>query len=115
MDLVNIVEQEQLKKDIPNFQPGDTIRVNTRIREGQKERIQAYEGTVLKRLDRGIRSTFTVRRLAYGTGSERTFPLHSPNIQSISIVRRGVVRRAKLYYLRDRTGRSARIREPQDR
>jgi len=114
MDLVNIVEQEQLKKDIPNFQPGDTIRVNTRIREGQKERIQAYEGTVLKRLDRGIRSTFTVRRLAYGTGSERTFPLHSPNIQSISIVRRGVVRRAKLYYLRDRTGRSARIREPQD-
>jgi len=115
MDLVNIVEQEQLKKDIPNFQPGDTIRVNTRIREGQKERIQAYEGTVIKRLDRGIRSTFTVRRLAYGTGSERTFPLHSPNIQSISIVRRGVVRRAKLYYLRDRTGRSARIREPQDR
>lgn len=114
MDLVNIVEQEQLKKDIPNFQPGDTIRVNTRIREGQKERIQAYEGTVIKRLDRGIRSTFTVRRLAYGTGSERTFPLHSPNIQSISIVRRGVVRRAKLYYLRDRTGRSARIREPQD-
>ncbi len=115
MDLVNIVEQEQLKKDIPNFQPGDTIRVNTRIREGQKERIQAYEGTVIKRLDRGIRSTFTVRRLAYGTGSERTFPLHSPNIQSITVVRRGVVRRAKLYYLRDRTGRSARIREPQDR
>ena len=115
MDLVNIVEQEQLKKDIPNFQPGDTIRVNTRIREGQKERIQAYEGTVIKRLDRGIRSTFTVRRLAYGTGSERTFPLHSPNIQNISVVRRGVVRRAKLYYLRDRTGRSARIREPQDR
>ena len=115
MDLVNIVEQEQLKKDIPNFQPGDTIRVNTRIREGQKERIQAYEGTVIKRLDRGIRSTFTVRRLAYGTGSERTFPLHSPNIQSITVVRRCVVRRAKLYYLRDRTGRSARIREPQDR
>ena len=115
MDLVDIIEQEQQKNDIPDFQSGDTVRVNTRIREGQKERIQAYEGAVIKRLDRGARSTFTVRRLAYGTGSERTFPLHSPNIQSISIVKRGVVRRAKLYYLRDRTGRSARIREPRER
>jgi large subunit ribosomal protein L19 len=115
MVLVDIIEQEQQKNDIPDFQSGDTVRVNTRIREGQKERIQAYEGTVIKRLDRGARSTFTVRRLAYGTGSERTFPLHSPNIQSISIVKRGVVRRAKLYYLRDRTGRSARIREPRER
>ena len=111
MDLVDIIEQEQQKNDIPDFQSGDTVRVNTRIREGQKERIQAYEGTVIKRLDRGARSTFTVRRLAYGTGSERTFPLHSPNIQSISIVKRGVVRRAKLYYLRDRKGKSARIAE----
>ena len=113
--LVSAIEQEYLKTNIPDFRAGDTIRVNTLIREGQKERIQAYEGTVIRRLDRGIKSTFTVRRLAYGTGSERTFPLHSPNIGSISVVRRGAVRRAKLYYLRDRTGNATRIRERQDR
>ena len=111
MNLIESVENQQLKTDIPEFSPGDIVRVNTRIREGQKERIQAYEGTVIRRAHGGSRETFTVRRVAFGTGSERTFPLHSPNIESIIVVRYGAVRRAKLYYLRDRTGRSARVKE----
>jgi large subunit ribosomal protein L19 len=111
MNLIESVESEYIKDDIPNFGPGDLVRVNTRIREGKKERIQAYEGTVIRRSHRGLSETFTVRRVAYGEGSERTFPLHSPNVESIQVVRYGAVRRAKLYYLRDRTGRSARIRE----
>ena len=111
MNLIEFVENQHLKSAIPEFGPGDVVRVNTRIREGQKERIQAYEGTVIRRAHGGLRETFTVRRVAFGTGSERTFPLHSPNIESISIVRYGAVRRAKLYYLRDRTGKSARVKE----
>ena len=111
MNLIQSVENQHVKDNIPDFNPGDVVRVNTRIREGQKERIQAYEGTVIRRAHSGTRASFTVRRVAFGTGSERTFPLHSPNIESISVVRYGAVRRAKLYYLRDRTGRSARVRE----
>jgi large subunit ribosomal protein L19 len=111
MNLIESVESEYAKTDIPNFGPGDLVRVNTLIREGSKERIQAYEGTVIRRSNGGLSETFTVRRVAYGEGSERTFPAHSPNIESIQVIRYGAIRRAKLYYLRDRTGRSARIRE----
>ena len=111
MNLIQSVESKYIKDDIPNFGPGDTVRVNTRIREGKKERTQAYEGTVIRRTKGGLSSTFTVRRVAYGEGTERTFPLHSPNIESMEVIRFGAVRRAKLYYLRNRTGKSVRIRE----
>lgn len=111
MNLIESFENQYVKSDIPEFGPGDVVKVNTRIREGQKERIQAYEGTVIRRHHGGLKETFTVRRVAFGAGSERTFPLHSPNIESIEIVRYGAVRRAKLYYLRERTGRSARVKE----
>ena len=111
MNLLESVENEYMRTDKLDFNVGDLIRVNNRIREGTKERIQAYEGIVIRYRDRGLRSTFTVRRLAYGTGSERTFPLHSPNIDSIQVIRRGDVRRAKLYYLRNRTGKAARVPE----
>ncbi|MCZ6677780.1 MAG: 50S ribosomal protein L19 [Candidatus Poribacteria bacterium] len=111
MNLIESVESQYVKTDIPDFSPGDLVRVNTRIREGRKERLQAYEGTVIRRSHSGLRQTFTVRRVAYGEGSERTFPLHSPNIESIQVVRHGAIRRAKLYYLRGRTGKATRIRE----
>ncbi|RKU21612.1 50S ribosomal protein L19 [Candidatus Poribacteria bacterium] len=114
MNLIESFENQYMKSDIPEFGPGDVVKVNTRIREGQKERIQAYEGTVIRRAHGGLKETFTVRRVAFGAGSERTFPLHSPNIESIQIVRYGAVRRAKLYYLRERTGRAARVRERRD-
>ncbi len=111
MNLIESVESEYTKTDIPNFGPGDLVRVNTRIREGAKERIQAYEGTVIRRSNGGLSETFTVRRVAYGEGSERTFPVHSPNIESVQVIRYGAIRRAKLYYLRDRTGKGTRIHE----
>lgn len=111
MNLIESVESQYTKTSVPDFGPGDLVRVNTRIREGQKVRTQAYEGTVLRRSHSGLSATFTVRRVAYGEGSERTFPLHSPNIESIEVLRYGAVRRAKLYYLRGRTGRGTRIRE----
>jgi large subunit ribosomal protein L19 len=111
MNLLESVESQYTKTNIPDFGPGDLVRVNTRIREGTKERVQAYEGTVIQRSHSGLRETFTVRRVAYGEGSERTFPLHSPNIESIQVIRYGAVRRAKLYYLRNRTGKAIRIRE----
>jgi large subunit ribosomal protein L19 len=111
MNLIESVESEFMKNSFPDFGPGDLVRVNTRIREGKKERIQAYEGTVIRRANGGLSETFTVRRVAYGEGSERTFPLHSPNIESIQVLRHGAVRRAKLYYLRGRTGKAIRIRE----
>jgi large subunit ribosomal protein L19 len=111
MNLIESVESRYVKEVVPEFSPGDVVKVNTRIREGTKERIQAYEGTVIRRSHSGLSETFTVRRVAYGEGSERTFPLHSPNIDSIQVVRYGAVRRAKLYYLRDRTGRAARVPE----
>ena len=111
MNLIESVESEYIKEGFPEFAPGDMVRVNTKIREGEKERVQAYEGTVIRRSHGGLSETFTVRRVAFGEGSERTFPLHSPNIESIEVLRYGAVRRAKLYYLRDRTGNSARVRE----
>ena len=113
MNLIESVESTQMKKseDIPDFAPGDLVRVNTKVIEGDKERIQAFEGTVICRRHRGLSETFTVRRISYGVGAERTFPLHSPNIDSIDILRRGAVRRAKLYYLRQRTGKATRVKE----
>jgi large subunit ribosomal protein L19 len=98
-------------KKIPDFQPGDTVRVNVRIKEGDRERVQAYEGVVIGRSGGGLQESFTVRKISFGEGVERTFPLLSPNVESIEVKRRGVVRRAKLYYLRDRRGKSARIAE----
>ena len=100
-------------KTIPDFQPGDTLRVNVRIKEGERERIQAFEGVCIARDGGGINETFTVRKISFGEGVERRFPILSPNIESIEVKRRGVVRRAKLYYLRDRRGKSARIAERQ--
>ena len=109
------VEAERLlaKRAIPNFQPGDTVRVNVRIKEGERERVQAYEGVCIARAGGGIQESFTVRKISFGEGVERVFPLMSPMIESIEVKRRGVVRRAKLYYLRDRRGKSARIAERQ--
>ena len=98
-------------KTIPDFQPGDTVRVNVKIKEGERERVQAYEGVVIGRSGGGLQENFTVRKISFGEGVERVFPLLSPNIESIEVKRRGVVRRAKLYYLRDRRGKSARIAE----
>lgn len=111
MDLIKAVEQEQLRQDIPQFRPGDTLKVNAKIVEGSRERIQVFEGVCIRRHGGGLSETFTVRRVSYGIGVERTFPLHSPRIEKIEVVRRGKIRRAKLYYLRDLTGKAARIKE----
>lgn len=111
MDYIRFIEEEQIKKDIPSFRPGDTVKVHVKIVEGSRERIQVFEGLVIKRKGDGLRETFTVRRVSNGVGVERTFPLHSPRIDKIEVARRGIVRRAKLYYLRDRYGKAARIRE----
>jgi large subunit ribosomal protein L19 len=109
------VEAERLlaKRAIPEFQPGDTVRVNVRIKEGERERVQAYEGVCIARAGGGIHESFTVRKISFGEGVERVFPIMSPMIESIEVKRRGAVRRAKLYYLRDRRGKSARIAERQ--
>ena len=111
MDLLRMVEEQQLKQDIPRFQPGDTVRVHVKVVEGTRERIQVFEGVVIKRKGGGIRETFTVRRVTYGVGVERTFPLHSPRVDKIEVARRGIVRRAKLYYLRELSGKAARIKD----
>ena len=111
MNIIEILEKEQLRSDIPQFAPGDTIRVHARIVEGTRERIQVFEGVVIARQGSGVRETFTVRRIASGVGVERLFPVHSPRIAKIEVTRRGIVRRAKLYYLRGLTGKAARIRE----
>ncbi|MBS3969344.1 MAG: 50S ribosomal protein L19 [Clostridia bacterium] len=111
MDVLKVVESEQLKKDLPGFNVGDTVRVHVKVVEGTRERIQVFEGIVLKRQGTGLRETFTVRRISYGVAVERTFPLHSPKIEKIEVIRKGKVRRAKLYYLRDRIGKSAKIKE----
>ena len=105
------IEQFKTGKDIPDFRPGDTVRVGVRVVEGERTRVQNYEGVCIARANRGMGSNFTVRKISFGEGVERVFPLYSPNIESITIVRRGVVRRAKLYYLRGRTGKRARIAE----
>ncbi|MDO4541680.1 MAG: 50S ribosomal protein L19 [Bacillota bacterium] len=111
MNLVELVEQPYLKNDVPAFRIGDTVKISVKIKEGDKERIQMYEGVVIARKGQGLTETFTVRRVAYGVGVERTFPVHSPKLEKIEISRRGKVRRAKLYYLRERTGKAARIKE----
>lgn len=115
MDIVKQIENEQVREGLPSFDPGDTLRVNVRIREGEKERIQAFEGICIARQGGGASETFTVRKVTAGIGVERVFPLHSPMLESIKVVRRGRVRRAKLYYLRARKGKAARIRERQQR
>lgn len=119
MNLIQELEKEQLdklreSKQIPDFAPGDTVRVNVKISEGSRERVQAYEGVVIGRSGSGINESFTVRKISYGEGVERVFPVYSPTIESISVVKKGKVRRAKLYYLRDRRGKSARIAEKID-
>ena len=111
MNIIEILEKEQLRSDIPQFAPGDTVRVHARIVEGTRERIQVFEGVVIGRQGAGVRETFTVRRIASGVGVERLFPVHSPRIAKIEVTRRGIVRRAKLYYLRGLTGKAARICE----
>ena len=111
MNIIEILEKEQLRSDIPAFGPGDTVRVHARIVEGTRERIQVFEGVVIGRQGTGVRETFTVRRIASGVGVERLFPGHSPRIAKSEVTRRGIVRRAKLYYLRGLTGKAARIRE----
>lgn len=111
MNILQLVEEEARKTNIPPFQSGDTVRVHVRVIEGEKERIQMFEGIVIARKGGSNRETFTVRKISYGTGVERIFPLHSPMIEKIDVVRLGRVRRAKLYYLRSKRGRAARIRE----
>ena len=118
MNIIQQLEKEEADRliatrSIPDFQPGDTLRVNVKIKEGERERVQAYEGVCIARQGGGINESFTVRKISFGEGVERVFPIHSPNIDSIEVKRRGVVRRAKLYYLRDRRGKSARIAERQ--
>jgi large subunit ribosomal protein L19 len=111
-NIIETLESEALKTTgIPDFVPGDTVVVQVRVKEGNRERLQAYEGVVIARRNRGLNSSFTVRKVSHGEGVERVFPLHSPTIAEITVKRRGAVRRAKLYYLRDRSGKSARIRE----
>jgi large subunit ribosomal protein L19 len=111
MGILQQIEQEQMRADLPDFEPGDTVRVNVRVREGEKERIQAFEGLCIARKGGRVSETFTVRKVSSGIGVERVFPLHSPTVESITVVRRGRVRRAKLYYLRKLRGKAARIRE----
>jgi large subunit ribosomal protein L19 len=114
MDIVEKVTREQMKQDVPDFTPGDTLRVNVRVREGDKERIQAFEGVCIARKGGGVSETFTVRKVSSGIGVERIFPVHSPSIESITVVRRGHVRRAKLYYLRALRGKASRIRQKKE-
>ncbi|MDF2672787.1 MAG: ribosomal protein [Clostridiales bacterium] len=111
MEIIRAIEAEQLKKEVPQFRIGDTVKVHIRIKEGTRERIQIFEGIVLKRQNGGIRETFTVRRVAYGVGVEKTFPVHSPVVEKVEVVRRGKVRRAKLFYLRERVGKAAKVKE----
>ncbi|WP_188055506.1 MULTISPECIES: 50S ribosomal protein L19 [unclassified Sphingosinithalassobacter] len=119
MNLIQTIEAEQIKKfteskAIPEFRPGDTLRVGVKVVEGERTRVQNFEGVCIARANKGMGSSFTVRKISFGEGVERVFPLYSPNVESIEVVRRGVVRRAKLYYLRGRTGKAARIAERRD-
>jgi len=111
LDVIKAIEAEQIRKDLPDFHVGDTVKVHVRIKEGTRERVQIFEGIVLKRQNGGLRETFTVRRVASGVGVEKTFPVNAPTIEKIDIVRRGKVRRAKLFYLRDRVGKAAKVKE----
>ena len=111
MDLMKHLTESQLKDNAGNFGIGDTVRVHAKIKEGSRERIQVFEGTVIAKKHGGIQETMTVRRVSYGVGVEKTFPIHSPNIEKVEVVRKGKVRRAKLYYLRDRVGKAAKVKE----
>ena len=111
MDMIKAFTNEQLKKEVPQFNVGDTVRVHNKIVEGTRERIQLFEGTVIAKKNGGISETFTVRRISYGVGVEKTFPLHSPRVEKVEVIRAGKVRRAKLYYLRDRVGKAAKVKE----
>ena len=110
-EIIRAIEKEQIREDLTQFNIGDTIKVHVRIKEGNRERIQVFEGTVIKKQNGGLRETFTVRRVTYGVGVERTFPINAPIIDKIDVVRRGKVRRAKLFYLRDRVGKAAKVKE----
>ena len=111
MKITDVAERAQLRDDLPDFRPGDTVKVHVRVVEGSRERIQIFQGFVLRRQGGGLRETFSVRKVSFGVGVERTFPVHSPSIAKVELVTRGDVRRAKLYYLRERTGRAAKIKE----
>ena len=111
MDLVKILSEQYMKSELPEMNVGDTVRVHNKIVEGTRERIQMYEGTVIAKHEGGISSTFTVRRIAYGCGVEKTFPVHSPNVVAVDVIRKGKVRRAKLYYLRGRVGKASKVKE----
>ena len=110
-EIIRSIEKAQLRTDLPTFGIGDTVRVFVKVVEGSRERLQAFEGTVMAKRNGGIRETFTVRRVSYGIGVERTFPLHSPRLDHIEVIRRGKVRRAKLYYLRERSGKAAKVKD----
>jgi large subunit ribosomal protein L19 len=111
MSVIDELEREQMKQEVPEFAPGDTVVVQVRVKEGERERLQAYEGVVIAKRNRGLNSSFTVRKVSHGEGVERVFQTHSPAVADIKVKRRGDVRRAKLYYLRERSGKSARIKE----
>ncbi len=111
MNIIEQIEKENLKAEVPSFNVGDTVRVSVKVIEGTRERIQVFEGIVIAKKNGGIRESFTVRRISFGIGVERTFPIHSPKITKVDVVKRGSVRRAKLYYLRERTGKSAKVKE----
>ena len=111
MDIIKTIESQHLKAELPQFNVGDTVKVSCKIKEGNRERIQIYEGTVIQKRNGGINETFTVRRISSGIGVERTFLIHSPKIEGVQVVRKGVVRRARLYYLRDRVGKAAKVKE----
>ena len=110
-EILRAIEAEQMRNDLPNFNVGDNVKLHVKVKEGNRERIQMFEGTVIKRQNGGLRETFTVRRVAYGVGVERTFPVNSPIIEKMEVTRRGKVRRAKLFYLRDRVGNAAKVKE----
>ncbi len=114
MKPTDLVDQQYLRDDVPDFGPGDELKVHVRVVEGNRERVQVFQGNVIARSGSGVQETFTVRKVSFSVGVERTFPVHSPTIQKIEVVRRGDVRRAKLYYLRDRTGKAAKIREKRE-
>jgi len=114
MNLTDIVEQSQLRDDVPDFAPGDTVKVHVKVVEGNRERVQVFQGVVIARKGEGARETFTVRKLSFGVGVERIFPIHSPIVDKIELAIRGDVRRAKLYYLRDRVGKAAKVKEKRD-
>lgn len=111
MDALKIIAQDSVKSELPEFNVGDTVRVHVNIKEGERERVQMFEGTVIARKGSGVAQTFTVRRVSYGVGVERVFPIHSPNIKGVDVIRKGRVRRSKLYYLRNRVGKAAKVKE----